>query len=656
MSGVSLALVHHANQLLVGEGYPNREGLGEIVAGYGGVLDVHERHGVPMTLHLSGTLIEALAWSHPRFLARLRRLADDGLVELMGGTYAENVMPVFPGRFNRRQLLEAQRLTARHLDRPGGTTSGCWVPERVWSTPRLAGDIAAAGYRYVLLDDRLLVAPADRAAFDARGPRDDDGEGSLPDPDALARLLRPYLIAQGAGLAVVPISRHLRYWVPPREPAHWLLLDELLEAAGTASDHPLLVYADDLERPAGVGGWEPGLERYAAFVSWLLEHPGVRTTRLDLWLAAHPPAEERAVEPGTFFELVREWGAGEDYAGWWRSPAWRPYRRRMDRATRAVEDAEEAGADPRLLALAWKHLLASAHETAWHDPEPGGRRTPAKWARAVASHAASALVMAKAAAWFAQPDRSAAAELVDVDEDGEDEAVLRSAELYAVVSPRHGGRLVELYHATGRGAVLAIGNPTDHWNWQEQRNRYMDRPPNHPGALADVGLEHVVYAPAGVDRDDDHAIVRLVPTAGRGRPVVAAKTMLLAAGAPALVAQYELAATGTRFTTELCLSPDYLGLLREGRAGLQRTRGVRWRGAEHADVHVWAARAEGEPTAWTRPARPTAGHGVNLRLAARSARFRVVVGCGPATDEGCRRILAWSERHLPAPVGLEVAP
>ena len=42
--------------------------------------------------------------------------------------------------------------------------------------------------------------------------------------------------------------------------------------------------------------------------------------------------------------------------------------------------------DRRLLDLAWKHLLASAYETAWYDPSEDGC-VAAPWAKAVASHA-----------------------------------------------------------------------------------------------------------------------------------------------------------------------------------------------------------------------------------------------------------------------------
>jgi hypothetical protein len=156
-----IAFVHHANQYLITDGYDNRQGLSEIVEGYAAALRLHEHHRIPANLHLSGTLIEALAWHCPWFLTLVRRLLQKGLISLIGGTYAENVMPLFPAALNERQLNEHLWLYRHHLHCPPSEISICWVPERVWDTARLApvltsDRLANGGYQYVLLDDRLL--------------------------------------------------------------------------------------------------------------------------------------------------------------------------------------------------------------------------------------------------------------------------------------------------------------------------------------------------------------------------------------------------------------------------------------------------------------------------------------------------------------------
>jgi hypothetical protein len=70
---VSIALVHHANQYIITNGYQNREGLDELVGTFGSnngylkILELHKTYRIPMNLHLSSTLIEALLWQRPDF-------------------------------------------------------------------------------------------------------------------------------------------------------------------------------------------------------------------------------------------------------------------------------------------------------------------------------------------------------------------------------------------------------------------------------------------------------------------------------------------------------------------------------------------------------------------------------------------------------------
>jgi hypothetical protein len=108
----SLALVHHANQYLITNGYENREGLAAVLGSSGSgsglahVLDLHARHEIPLNLHISGTLLEAIAWHHPPFLGHVRNLMSAGLIELVGSSYGQNIMRFFGPAYNRRQLNE----------------------------------------------------------------------------------------------------------------------------------------------------------------------------------------------------------------------------------------------------------------------------------------------------------------------------------------------------------------------------------------------------------------------------------------------------------------------------------------------------------------------------------------------------------------------
>ena len=646
-----LALVHHANQFLITNGYDDRHGIDEIVNGYAGVLRLHERHGVVLSLHLSGTLIETVAWHCPWFLEMVRELRAKGVIELVGGVYAETVLPLFSVDFNIAQLNELLFLYREHLDCPPEEVRVCWIPERVWDTEKLAAALASeqlanGGYDAVLLDDRLLYprgrsyAESSRAAFDALGPFEQASssrEGLPSDGPEFAHHTdahRVYEISGSGGLLVLPISADVRHWVPPTRLEHWSHLeDSVLLHAGQDAEDCVVIYADDLERTAGVGGWEePLLDAYDAFLRWISERDDVVAVPLRTQVEARRARKQREIEPGTFFELAYVWGAGEDYDHWSDGVAWAPYRRYLDVAQIDLEGAEEEGADKRLLELCRKHLWASTYETAWHDPTDSGR-APARWAKAVASHVRSCLVMTAAARWFARGDAVLDGRMADVDRDGVDELVMANANLFALLTPAHGGRLVYLFTRGRDGGAMMIGNPTDDWHVHEDLNQYMAMPPNHPGALTDVGFERDVYQASRVDSTPGWVRAEMTNIQPGSRLFGARKTVMLAETLPVLAVCYRLPPGVGDLSVVSCLSPDYYRLLRESGRRLERHDGPWWCGYRFDDAAVWIAPAPGEPTRWTVGERLEAGHGMNVALLSKSSHFHLLIGCGPATGE-----------------------
>lgn len=145
---------------LIGNGYVDREDLSEVLDAFAHVFSLHLEHGVALNLHLSGTLIEAVAWHDPGFFRGVHALRERELVELVGSTYSQHVMAVASDELNRRQLDEALGLYRRHLGVEPEEIRGFWAPERVWDTAAMAAlltgpDLANGGYRYVLVDERL---------------------------------------------------------------------------------------------------------------------------------------------------------------------------------------------------------------------------------------------------------------------------------------------------------------------------------------------------------------------------------------------------------------------------------------------------------------------------------------------------------------------
>ena len=131
-----------------------------------------------------------------------------------------------------------------------------WPPERVWETRRMAPVLRDAmllndGYRYVILDDRLLLSPNDPL-----NPRQMYDETGHWDPE----LFRMHEIEDGVGLVAFPIGTRLRRSIPPvqartggkcrrNSKGCWFIPREAEEAG------LLAVYADDMEKVAGIGEW-----------------------------------------------------------------------------------------------------------------------------------------------------------------------------------------------------------------------------------------------------------------------------------------------------------------------------------------------------------------------------------------------------------------
>lgn len=693
----ALGIVQHGHQYLITNGYDNREGISEIVDAFTTVLALHLRYDVPLNLHLSGTLIEAIAWHDPEFFGWVRALHREGLLEFIGSAYSQNIMATSSAGHNARQIDEALRLYQRHLGIEPEDVRGFWVPERVWDTRLLApllrrDDLLNGGYDYVLLDDRLaypLSGERSRREFDAGSAPSlgrHSGESGEPSGNGSRDHLTPWRIEGGEGLVAVPFSSDLRYSVPPHHPSQMAGVAATLRRADRAGSGAIAVYADDLEKSSGVGPWtgrpwtRPEVDAYERLLEWVATSGEAAATRLSPWLRAHPPSCSRPVDRGTFFELAHLMGAGEDYRTWWDDPEWAPYRTLLERAEGALAGLApgDPGADPltdagSLAELGWKQLMAASYETGWHQVEAGGVPSPAPWAKAVTAHARSVFVIAAAAAWQRSvvdrassrvdpaAGRALRIEVTDLDDDGEPEVILANRSLFAVVSPRHGGRLVYLFDLAGPGR-LVVGNPADDWNWQEEANQFMRVPRNHPGGFADVGHENDAWQVDAVWSGDDGVFVQLLNVEPGSSIAGATKTFHLAGDRPVLGASYHLPDVPERFLVDFALSPDYLSLLRQGRAavrpmGINGTRG--WRSGPSA---VWLRLPGNQPVLWDRPL-PDCGHAFMLRVAAWRASFSFELGLtarlafpGEATDSDdaeVRRLTLVPAAADPAATGSE---
>jgi hypothetical protein len=451
-------------------------------------------------------------------------------------------------------------------------------------------------------------------------------------------LFQTYRVDSGNGLIAVPIAFHLRQNIPPsgepqfeqlRKQLEWL---STLTAESCAGD-VIAVYGDDMEKAAGLGAWDKRAPvQFEAFLAWINENPEINSVRIGNWGSSSRVAGTRTIEVGTFLELANHFSAGEGYERWYFDPQWDRYRQYFSWAAGRVNELSLSGADSTLIDLAEKHLMASTWESAWHTPPEGPFGSseacghPSPWIKAVASHSRHAAVIAEAAYWMKHGNGSAHAYSCDIDSDGEEEVILKNDMLFAVFSPRWGGRLVALFSLQGKEGRMVIGNPSDDWNWMEELNRYMDIPPNHPGALADVGYEHDAHEAQTLIVEGPKVQAVFHNKQPRSNAHGLKKEISLAQGNNALRVEYVLPEALRVLTIEFGLSPDYLTLLRHGRARFAKTEQRDGRTWSAGGTAVWVKVEGADPCRWSMSHKNELAHVSTCRLTVSQRKFSLLIG------------------------------
>lgn len=411
-----------------------------------------EHPKIRISLHYSGPLIEWLEEHHPEYFDTLGRLCASGQVEMMGGAFYEPMLSVLPDRDARGQLERmADFLEARVGSRP----AGMWLAERVWE-PDLPRVIAAAGYRYTVLDDGHFLAAGMR------------------------RPLRGFYLTDKAGLplCVFPISMELRYAIPfkPAQEA----IDRLLQAAGEAGDDEVVVtYGDDGEK---FGMW-PGTKKWVwderwldQFFSLLEAHADtIRTStfsdvlqwraptgRIYLPTASYDEMGEWALPAeaqGRFHQLmhaVEEQHHKEDWGPFVRGGIWQGFlgkypesnfmhkrmcyvSGRVARAADAVAERDDPAAE-KAVETATRELYRGQCNCAYWHGLFGGLYL-AKLRSAVHTHLIRAHIEASKVIGTPQPVEM---ERLDLDGDLLDEVILTGRSLGLVVNPGRGGALLAI--------------------------------------------------------------------------------------------------------------------------------------------------------------------------------------------------------------------
>jgi alpha-amylase len=352
----------------------------------------------------------------------------------------------------------------------------------------LAADLADAGVRYALVDDRHFLV----TGF------------------AAERLHAPFITeSDGKRVALFPIDERLRYLIPFRPPEETADYLRELRSAG----HELAVLADDGEK---FGGW-PGtkewvygqgwLERFMATVGGMVERGEVMLSRLDDALGA-VPSGGLAYLPTASYREMESWSLPPDAA------------LRLARVERDLGESRVAGPDGALIRGAhWRNFLVKyAESNRMHkkmqalsdlcrrqgDP-PAARRAigraqcnDAYWHGVFGGlylpHLRDAIWRNLAEA-EGQLRRGARLgwEVLDLDGDGNEEIWLHSASFSAIVSPARGGAIEEYtVFANGINYANALTRRREAYH-----DLALERAADHP-AGSDGGTESIHDIEAGI--------------------------------------------------------------------------------------------------------------------------------------------------------------
>ena len=393
---------------------------------YRPLLDALHAHGTyPISLHVSGPLLDWIERHAPDFLDDLGTRAAHGHIEFLASGRYEPILAALP-EADRVEQIEWMRTDLR--SRFGVEATGLWLTERVWE-PDLAADLARAGIEHTLLDDRhFLACGLEREELDGVFTTESGGER----------------------IRLLPIDERLRYLIPFR-PAN-----EIVEFFGDEhrAGRGQLVLGDDGEK---FGGWPDTREWvYGGWLDAFLDALNAGRERGELELVT---TREAASGPsrGLVYPATGAYREMEE----WTLP--RPAARRLARLVVTTPDRE--GDDPLIRGGHWKGFLRRypesnrMHKTALRlSGICRDRGDPAQARRAIARaqcndaywhgvfggiylpHLRRAIWRELAAAEERlREGEGIAFEILDFDLDGHDEIWIHSARSSVVISPARGG-------------------------------------------------------------------------------------------------------------------------------------------------------------------------------------------------------------------------
>jgi 4-alpha-glucanotransferase len=459
-------------------------------------VEVLERHpNVRVGLHYSGPLLTWIEEHHPEYFELLKRLVDQGQVELVGGGFYEPILISIPAVDQQEQIVQLADYVEHHF---GKRPSGAWLAERVWE-PQLASVLAEAHVGYTVLDDIHFLS----AGFEQ------------------AELFGDYIAEdKGQTIRIIPGQKSLRYLIP------WDTVDKVMaNLRETFVTHPdgIAAMGDDMEK---FGGWPGTFEHcyqenwldnlFAAFEQnsdWLdICTPGEFLAthkpmgRADLPTASYTEMMEWALPTRTrerYNTLLKEFSSRDEVLSFLRGCPWRGFFRKYSesnlmhkkmlrvagRVVKAPKRRPGSKAADELAAARDLLHRAQCNDAYWHGIFGG------LYAPHLRTDIFRNLIRAEVIADRHTPGGIAPrVETLDYDGDGTDELLFTAPEYQALVKPSDGGTLAALdFRPTASTLINSILRRPEPYH-----SRLRD--PNYRPATATAAYEQTKVKETGLDR------------------------------------------------------------------------------------------------------------------------------------------------------------
>ncbi len=494
-----LMIVHHGNQHLTDNRALNNQSSRN---SYRYVLYLHDLlsnltgRKIPVNIHVSGTLLASWLWWEPGMVSYVKALMGRGVVDVVGGVWAEYITAYFYDNFNSPSASYALEYYQKVL---GATPKVAWIPERTWDDERtgIASTISKY-YKAVILDGNTH--------------HDDWITGTSPTKPHKYDTTK----TGGRTLYVFFIDWDTQQLLLANTDGglNKALRAKYISAATSPDQQQVFVYADDWEKAAGIAGWNPsGIDGYENSLRWIAQHPWIQVVSgsdLVSWLDTGSWAPVSGYYCGyDTYLLIKQWVQSypydyrRAYDGWyWGTPKEEAFSQLGPNlwlggiAALPMGDvfgytSYSGSPDNTILykllrpggvfdsvpknefwRLSLVTLNAMLYETAWHDEgldyNGNGQDDLPWWGRTIWSHVRQSYVLLQAAKWL-DSTRSGSISGVgytvgDFDFDGRNEVIVYNKYLFVFVDDVGGAvPYVLVYVPEINLAYMGAGAPMVYW-------------------------------------------------------------------------------------------------------------------------------------------------------------------------------------------------